>query len=262
MGSIHPIAAAEILHRYDEEHAKLPHGQTSEPTTHPDGGGWIPDSGQVHVTFVGSAMEILVKAGDLRALDRPLQCKLALETLKNDPRTMEEPPPLEVLSTGSREDGSRGIGTEAGATGFALSPLAGDCMSPSPTPAAPVEAIGADAFRINCPESALEPGLDVKGDGCTPARRRKKKKAVKANDGVVYELPTYVQNVDTKLGRSTLRLKMPLSGFLVNGESVSVADLVVAYGLEVTRKNLLALRCRYYARGFPTNDEISAVDCG
>lgn len=242
-GSIHPIAAAEILHRYDEEHFRPPAGQEDE-------GGWISDSRQINVTFVGSSMEINVKAGDLRALDRALQCKIVLEALKNDPKTIEQPPPLEYLPMDSKGEGSLSgtdvIGKEVGATGFARTPFAASCASPSRAPMPFAETVSADTFRGNFPES--ESGMDVRGDGWPPGRRRKKKKAVTATDGVVYELPTYVQNVDTKLGRSTLRLKMPLSGYLVNEEPVSVTDVVVAYGLEVSRKNLLALR--YCVVGF------------
>lgn len=36
--------------------------------------------------------------------------------------------------------------------------------------------------------------------------------------------------------------KVPLSGFLVNGEDVPASELMVANGLDVTKENLLALR--------------------
>lgn len=37
-------------------------------------------------------------------------------------------------------------------------------------------------------------------------------------------------------------LKVPLTGFMVDGEIVPSSELVVAHGLDITRKNLLALR--------------------
>lgn len=83
-------------------------------------GGWIPDSRVIHMTFAGSKMELKVRAGDLRAVDRPLQCKLALEALKSDPRILQgklepAPPAAEVYGT----DGTDAVGPEPGATGFA-----------------------------------------------------------------------------------------------------------------------------------------------
>lgn len=37
--------------------------------------------------------------------------------------------------------------------------------------------------------------------------------------------------------------QVPLTGFLVNGEEAPAAELMVANGLDVTKENLLALRC-------------------
>lgn len=231
---INLIAAAEVLFRYDEEHLKPAPGTEQSSCEGP--GAWIQDSRELHVTFVGSNMEIQVKAGDLRAVDRPLRCKLALEALKCDPKvqaeTLEPAPPL---TRGPGWGGSDLIGMEPGTTGFA--------RAPSAPAAVGGESAAYNAFNSHIPESSLDSGMEGYGEGsASKQRRRKKKKSVVAEDGVTYDLPTYVQNVETKQQRSTLRLKMPLNGFLVNGEDVSVADLVVAYGLDVTRQNLLALR--------------------
>lgn len=243
---INPIAAAEALKRYDEEHLKPPPG--SEAAAYEGVGGWIPDARELHLTFVGSNMEMRVKAGELRALDRPLQCKVALDALKTDPKvlggTLEIAP--SVAKGGHGSGGSDFVGMEPGATGFARAPWAVGVAATDAGDGGP--AGGVDAFRNGQPEFSFDAmGVGTMdgsgGDGGTPKqRRRKKKKSVVAEDGVAYDLPIYVQNVETKQHRSTLRLKMPLTGFLVNGEDVSVADLVVAYGLDVTRKNLLALR--------------------
>lgn len=40
----------------------------------------------------------------------------------------------------------------------------------------------------------------------------------------------------------SLTWKVPLTGFLVNGEDVPASELMVANGLDVTKENLLALR--------------------
>lgn len=78
------------------------------------------------MTFAGSKMELKVGAGDLRAVDRPLQCKLALEALKSDPRILQvgklEPAPVAVEVYGT--DGTDTVGPEPGATGFARAPEA------------------------------------------------------------------------------------------------------------------------------------------
>ncbi|CAM9089952.1 unnamed protein product, partial [Scytosiphon promiscuus] len=122
--SIHTIIAAEAITRYDEEHQKPPElASLAEESSFYGVGGWIPDSRVIHMTFTGSNMDLKVKAGDLRALDRPLQCKLALEALKSDPKvqagTLEPAPPdLEVYGTG----GTDTVGPEPGATGFARAP--------------------------------------------------------------------------------------------------------------------------------------------
>lgn len=247
---INPIAAAEALKRYDEEHLKPPHGSVA--TAYEGVGAWIPDPRELHVTFVGSNMEMRVKAGELRAIDRPLQCKIALDALKADPKVLAGT--LEVAPSVAKGHGSGGsdfVGVEPGATGFARAPWAvGAAASDAADgPTGGGGGGGFDGFRNGHSEFSFD-GLGAGGmmdggggDGSIPKqRRRKKKKSVVAEDGVAYDLPIYVQNVETKQHRSTLRLKMPLTGFLVNGEDVSVADLVVAYGLDVTRKNLLALR--------------------
>lgn len=245
---INPIAAAEALKRYDEEHLKPPPGCVA--AAYEGVGGWIPDHRELHVTFVGSNMEMRVKAGELRALDRPLQCKVALDALKSDPKVLAgtlEVAPSVAKKGGHGSGGSDFVGMEPGATGFARAPWAVGAAAPDAGDGGP--ACGVDAFRNGQSDFSFDGmgagGMDGSGgDGSTQKqRRRKKKKSVVAEDGVAYDLPIYVQNVETKQHRSTLRLKMPLTGFLVNGEDVSVADLVVAYGLDVTRKNLLALRC-------------------
>lgn len=201
-----------------------------------------------------------VKASDLRAVDRPLQSKLALEALKLDPTVLEgkleSAPPV---SQGHGFGGSDDVGMEPGSIGFAHAPTAEASAGPDPSVSIPgVGSEGSPAatvnmFKRNFVDASLQGGGGSDGGSGESGvhgfagqkqqhRRRKKKKTVVAEDGVTYDLPTYVQNVEAKQHRSSLRLKMPLTGFLVNGEEVSVADLVVAYGLEITRKNLLALR--------------------
>lgn len=91
----------------------------------PPVGGWIPDSREIHMTFAGSSVELKMKAGDLRAIDRPLQCKLALEALKSDPKVLQgklepAPPAIEVYGA----SGAATVGLEPGATGFARAPEA------------------------------------------------------------------------------------------------------------------------------------------
>ncbi len=88
-------------------------------------GGWIPDSREIHMTFAGSSVELTIKAGDLRAIDRPLQCRLALEVLKSDPKVLQgkldpAPPAIEVYGA----SGAATVGLEPGATGFARAPEA------------------------------------------------------------------------------------------------------------------------------------------
>lgn len=75
------------------------------------------------MTFAGSNMELRVKASDLRAINRPLQCKMALEALKSDPKVLAgklepAPPAIEVYGTG----GTDTVGLEPGATGFSRAP--------------------------------------------------------------------------------------------------------------------------------------------
>lgn len=236
-----PIAAAEALKRYDEEHLQPPEG--AEPSPYEGIGGWIPGARELHVTFVGSNMEMRVKASELRAIDRPLQCKLALEALRSDPKVIGgEVEMVQPASRGPGLSGSDRVGVEPGSTGFSRAPSATGYTAPASS------AVGVEAFKFNIPGASYDGsisggGMDGGGDAFSmKQRRRKRKKSVVAEDGVAYDLPTYVQNVETKLHKSTLRLKMPLTGFLVNGEDVSVADLVVAHGLDVTRRNLLALR--------------------
>lgn len=198
------------------------------------------------MTIAGSKMERRVKASDLRAVDRPLQCRLALETLKRDPKVLEGT--LERAVSNSEY-----VGMGPGSTGFTLASSSAFDVATSVSGGAVEDiVVGAGTFKLNNPDSlyrGIIGGTDfgsssVGGGGlASKQRRRKKKTFVTAEDGVAYALPAYVQNVvESKQNRSSLRLKMPLSGFLVNGEDVSVADLVVAHGLEVTVKNLLALR--------------------
>lgn len=249
--TIHLITAAEALHRYDEEHLTPPTG--SDPTL-PDeeSAGWIPDSLDVCVAVMGTEVEMTVKARELRAVDRQLECKRALESLLADPTVLagklDLPPDVGI--DGGDGAGADAVGMEPGSTGFCR--VAHVVANPLPsTPAK--RGLGAD-LTASSPASG-GPGAGTTttttvgaerlapADGDIPTRRTKRrKKSVVAEDSVSYELPTYVQNVEVKHSRSTLRLKMPLTGFLVNGDLTSVADLVVATGLDVTRKNLLALR--------------------
>ncbi|CAN0150565.1 unnamed protein product, partial [Hapterophycus canaliculatus] len=249
-------------------------------------GGWIPDSRVIHMTFTGSNMDLKVKAGDLRALDRPLQCKLALEALKSDPKvlagTLEPAPPdLEVYGTG----GTDTVGPEPGATGFARAPEpfppsssgsryggksaakraggAGARFPPGGTNAEFSLLFGGGGPGFGEVDYGNEDGGDDDDSDSSPRYRKKKKKkkkktvtvlepaatagadGVAATAAVEYDLPLHVQSVEGKQCRPSLRLKVPLSGFLVDGEEVAPSELVVANGLDVTKKNLLALRaCR------------------
>lgn len=204
--TIHYLAAVEALRRYDEEHLKPPEG--AEASSYEGSGGWIPDSQEVMFTVVGSRAELLVAASELRAVDFTEACKTVLEALK--------------------------VNSDV---------LAGQ-LEPAPDNPA-TTAITAKDEDVGI-ESYTRPGGISSGENVgfqEPKRRGRKKKAVVAEDGTAYDLPKYVQHEKMmKNNRSTLKLKMPLAGYLVSGEEISVADLVVAGGLDVTPKNILALR--------------------
>lgn len=242
------ITAAEALYRYDEEHQK-PSSDWEPAMLYGDYAGWIPDSMDVRVAVMGTEVEMTMKARDLRAVDRHLDCKRALESLMVDPTVLAG---RLDLAPDAGVDGANGdkvdlVGMEPGSTGFcrmvqtvAAGPLA--CAPPA------ARGSGMDSRAGNPGYGGLglgaggEEGLAAADSGCPAKRKKRRKTSVVAEDGVSYELPTYIQNVETKLSRSTLRLKMPLNGFLVNGDHIAVADVVVASGLDVTRKNILALR--------------------
>lgn len=205
--TIHYLAAVEALRRYDEEHLKPPDG--SESSSYEGSGGWIPDSQEVLFTVVGSRAELLVPASELRAVDFTEACKTVLEALKVNPDVLAgqlEPAPDNPTTTAiTAKDEDVGIESHTRSGGVVASAESGGFQEPK--------------------------------------RRGRKKKAVVAEDGTAYDLPKYVQHEKMmKNNRSTLKLKMPLAGYLVNGEEISVADLVVAGGLDVTPKNILALR--------------------
>lgn len=211
----------------------------------PSVGGWIPDSRVIHMTFTGSKMELKVKAGDLRAVDRPLQCKLALEVLKSDPRVLQgrlEPAPAagEVYAT----DGTDAVGPEAGATGFARAPKAVQSGAASGYRSGARAAVGGRGARASlggahaefsslfggAAAGALGDGGGGRGGGegraddveldSTQKHRKKKKKrktvvvpvaAAAGEEGggtVVYDLPQHVQCVEGKQCSPSLRLKV------------------------------------------------------
>lgn len=220
------------------------------------------------MTVVGSKVELRMLAGELRAIDRPMECRKALEALKADPGVLAGE--LQVAPENAMAEQDVATGGEGGGGVPELPNVARSPMPISPAPATPPErsagqgasgtaavamlhgsplpetiggvGLGQQSLQQRVNRSAVSGSGSFGGDSSVLKRRRRKRKAVVAEDGNVYDLPTYVQNVDTKYNKSTLRLKMPLSGFLVNGDDTSVADLVVAGGLEVTRQNLLALR--------------------
>eukprot|EP00752_Nemacystus_decipiens_P009158 g8180.t1 len=282
--SIHRIIAAEAITRYDEEHQKPPETSSLESSYY-GVGGWIPDSRIIHMTFAGSNMELKVKAGDLRAIDRPLECKLALEALKADPTVLQgqlDPVPVSVEVYGS--DGGNAVGSEPGSTGFVRAAEAGP-SAVSGYRSGPKASVGGRGARASLGGSQTELSLlfggaaggrlgdsaggedvdDLELDskrgragkwGEGPVKKKKKKKtvvvSVAAEDGgegggdaVECELPLHVQCVEGKQCSPSLRLKVPLTGFLVNGEEAPESELMVANGLDVTKENLLALRaCR------------------
>lgn len=187
-------------------------------------------------------MELKVKAGDLRAVDRPLQCKLALEALKSDPRVLQgkleqAPAAVEVYGT----DGTDAVGPEPGATGFARTAEAQSAASGYRLSARAV--VGGRGARASVGGAHAEfsslfggaaggGGLgdgggggeevdDVELDSTQKHRKKKKKKKtvvvpVAAADGgedgggdsVEYDLPLHVQCVEGKQCSPSLRLKV------------------------------------------------------
>eukprot|EP00903_Cladosiphon_okamuranus_P011713 g11016.t1 len=279
--SIHNIIAAEAITRYDEEHQKPPEASSlAEESSYYGVGGWIPDSRVIHMTFAGSKMELKVKAGELRAVDRPLQCKLALEALKADSGVLQgklEPAPVGVEVYGT--DGTDAIGPEPGATGFARTAEAVQSTA-SGYRSTTQGAVGGRGARASLGGAHAEfsslfggteggGGLGEGGGGgevgnpeldSTQKHRKKKKKkktvvvpVAAADEGeggggggfVEYDLPLHVQCVEGKQCSPSLRLKVPLTGFLVNGEEAPPSEIMVANGLDVTKENILVLRaCR------------------
>ncbi|CAM9238969.1 unnamed protein product [Ectocarpus sp. 4 AP-2014] len=301
--SIHTIIAAEAMIRYDEEHVKPPEGSSlAEESSHYGAGRWIPDSRVIHMTYTGSDMELRVKAGDLRAVNRPLQCKMALEALKSDPKVLEgklepAPPSVDVYGSGGAET----VGSEPGATGFSrspesLQPASSDTRSGGRRVAgggegrgsrAPVGGAnaefsllfgGAAAFAndgfVDDHDNGRPRTKDL--DSTSMHRRRKKKKKTvvvpaateEGGEGgesaVEYDLPLHVQIVEGKQCRPSLRLKVPLTGFMVDGEIVPSSELVVAHGLDITKKNLLALRacCDAVLANFAAPDLVKRAIAG
>lgn len=244
--TIHLITAAEALYRYDEEHLR-PSTEWEPTLPYGESACWIPDSMDVRVAVMGTEVEMTVKARDLRAVDRHLECKRALESLRVDQTVLAGKLDLAPDAAVDAVDGDRAdfVGMEPGSTGFCrVVPVMAGPVACAPA----TRGSGTDSRAGNAGSGGLDLGAGgeeglAPADGGYPAKRKKRRKtSVVAEDGVSYELPTYVQNVETKLSRSTLRLKMPLNGFLVNGDHIAVADVVIANGLDVTRKNLLALR--------------------
>lgn len=198
------------------------------------------------MTFTGSDMELRAKAGDLRAVNRPLQWKMALEALKSDPKVLEgklepAPPSIDVYGSGGAET----VGPEPGATGFSrspesLQPASSDARSGGKRVAGGGEGSGSRApvGGANAEFSLLFGGaaafandgfIDDHGNGGPRARdldstsmhrrRKKKKKTVvvpaameEGGEGgesaVEYDLPLHVQIVEGKQCRPSLRLKV------------------------------------------------------
>ena len=208
-------------------------------------GGWIPDSRVIHMTFAGSKMELKIKAGDLRAVDRPLQCKLKLEELKVDPVVLQgtlEPAPAAVEVYGT--DGTDAVGPEPGATGFSRAAEAAFPPAASGYRSGPRASVGGKGARASLGAAHAEylslfgggaagGGRGARGSGggeevarggveldSTQKHRKKKKKKktvvvpVAAADGgqggdsVEYDLPLHVQCVEGKQCSPSLRLRV------------------------------------------------------